>query len=106
MTTQAHRDESVWRPQSGFLAQIGSRKQLQSFNDTGGIAVSFDVVRAIPPEIHISGCQDDRLALWHTHAPSGFVSQPKFNADLVTVRIVTGGHILYRHRAGDFLGAP
>lgn len=106
MTKSPYPDASVWRPQTGFLADIASRKQLQSFNDTGGIAVAFDVVRATPPEIHLRGSQEDGIALWHTYSPSGFVSQPKFNADLITMRFVTGGHILYRHRSGDFLGTP
>ncbi|GJE00704.1 helix-turn-helix domain-containing protein [Methylobacterium isbiliense] len=106
MTRRFYPDESIWRPQSGFLANIASRKQLQSFNDSGGIAVAFDVMRATSPEIQISGSQEDGIALWHTHSPSGFVSQPKFNANLITMRFVTGGHVLYRHQGGDFLGAP
>lgn len=106
MTGQAGLDSTIWRPRSQFAATIVSLRQLQMFNDTGGVAVNFDVRRAREPEIALVGSQSEALSLWETRSSSGFITHPKFNADLVTIRFVTSGSIVYRHRVGDIVGSP
>ncbi|MDB5645490.1 MAG: hypothetical protein JWQ05_1159 [Methylobacterium sp.] len=106
MTAQARHDPTVWHPQQRLVARISSPRQLQVFNDRGGIAVNFDVMRSTSPAIEIVGGQSQTLCLWETRSASGFVTKPKFNADLVTIRFVTSGQIVYRHRGGDALGSP
>lgn len=105
MTGEA-RHQAAWRPQSRFVARIASKRQLRAFNDTGGIAVNFDVPRAVVPAIAIDGSQSESLSLWETRTETGFLTQPKFDAALVTIRFVTSGHIVYRNRGGDATGSP
>ncbi|MDP4023407.1 helix-turn-helix domain-containing protein [Methylobacterium sp. NEAU 140] len=100
------RARTLWRPQHVFAASIGSRAQLAAFNDHGAIAVNFDVLRGRAPRIRISGGQSETFSLWETRSGSGFVTHPKFNARLVTVRFVTSGRITYHHRRGNFVGMP
>lgn len=88
------------------MANIASQRQMRRFNDTGGIAVNFDVMRSTPPDIAIVGSQSETLSLWETRSGSGFVTKPKFNADLVTIRFVTSGQMVYRHGGGDAVGSP
>ena len=106
MTGQAGLDSVIWRPQNRFAASIVSLRELRMFNDTGGVAVNFDVRRAREPEIALVGTQSESLSLWETRSGSGFVTRPKFNAELVTIRFVTSGTIVYRHRVGDIVGSP
>ncbi|WP_170249046.1 helix-turn-helix transcriptional regulator [Methylobacterium haplocladii] len=98
-------DENSWRPQSRFSVSINSARQLRNFNDIGGIAVNFDILNRAKPDINIHGTQSDLLSLWETRSGSGFITQPKFSADLLTVRFITSGHIVYSHRNGDILGS-
>ena len=106
MQGQPRLDPSTWRPQTRLAANIASLRQLRAFNDTGGIAVNFDVMRAVAPDIALVGSQSETLSLWETRSASGFVTKPKFNADLVTIRFVTAGQITYRHRRGTYQGSP
>ncbi|MDP4003360.1 AraC family transcriptional regulator [Methylobacterium sp. NEAU K] len=102
---QERLDRATWRSQAQFAARIASLRQLRAFNDTGGIAVHFDVMQSTKPDIEISGSQSEVLSFWETRSASGFITQPKFAAQLVTVRFVTSGHIVYAHRHGDILGS-
>jgi AraC-like DNA-binding protein len=106
MTGYPPRDPAVWRPQRRFAAPITSRRQLQLFNDRGGISVNFDTLRSAAPNIVLTGSQSETLSLWETHSPSGFITQPKFDARLVTVRFVTSGRTVYRRRCGTVEGLP
>lgn len=106
MQGQSRLDPSTWRPQTRIAANIASLRQLRAFNDTGGIAVNFDVMRAVAPDIALVGSQSETLSLWEIRSASGFVTKPKFNADLVTIRFVTDGVITYRHRSGTYQGSP
>ncbi|GJE58195.1 helix-turn-helix domain-containing protein [Methylobacterium trifolii] len=99
-------DPATWRPQSRLVASITSLRQLQVFNDRGGIAVDFDIRRSIQPDIEVVGSQSEAFSFWETRSASGFVTKPKFNAELVTIRFVTNGQIVYRHRTGKALGSP
>ncbi|WP_246682757.1 helix-turn-helix transcriptional regulator [Methylobacterium sp. WL9] len=105
MIGQDRHDENSWRPQPRFSASIISARQLRNFNDAGGIAVNFDVMKAMKPDINISGSQSELLSFWETRSASGFITQPKFSANLLTVRFITSGHIIYSHRGGDVLGS-
>lgn len=106
MTGEMPSDPSVWRPMSRFAASISSPRQLQIFNDTGGISVHFDVLRSTAPDIALAGSQGPAFSFWETRSASGFVTNPKFNADLITIRFITGGHIVYRSRGGEIFGTP
>lgn len=106
MTRPAQSDPTTWRAQERFVARLGSLRQLQRFNDRGGIAVNFDIMRSVAPDITIVGSQTESFALWETTSASGFVTKPKFNAGLVTIRFVTNGRIIYRYRFGDAHGTP
>lgn len=91
---------------SRFAATISSPRQLQVFNDTGGISVNFDVLRSTAPDIALVGTQGRTLSFWETRSASGFVTNPKYNAELVTIRFITGGHVIYRSRGGETFGTP
>ncbi|MCJ2010884.1 helix-turn-helix domain-containing protein [Methylobacterium sp. J-092] len=106
MSGLAQRDPAALRSQDRIVARIGSLRQLQLFNDRGGIAVNFDILRSAAPDIRIAGSQSETFSLWETTSASGFVTKPKFDADLVTIRFVTSGSIAYRYRAGEAIGLP
>lgn len=106
MTGQARHDPANGRAQSRFVANIASLRQLRIFNDTGGVPINFDVRRATRPDIAVVGTQSDVLSLWETRSSSGFITRPKFNADLVTIRFVTSGSIAYHRSAGEVVGSP
>lgn len=105
-TDQDRRDPAAWRAQPRFRAVIASLRQLRSFNDTGGIAVDLDVSRSTRPDIEILGSQSETLSFWETRSSSGFVTKPKFSADLLTVRFITQGHVAYLHGRGETVGSP
>ncbi len=86
--------------------RIASRQQLDAFNRTHGLAVHLDVPGSAPPAISITGRQSETLSVWETRAVGGFVTRPRFVADLVTVRFVSRGQVVYRHRRGDLWGSP
>ncbi|MGU3479065.1 helix-turn-helix transcriptional regulator [Methylobacterium sp. D48H] len=98
---QLRRDPSIWRPQASFSANLKSKKQIDLFNDTGGIAVYLDVNTAGRPNISVCGSQAETFSFWKTTSSSGFISKPKFAAGLLTFRFVTDGHIVYADQTGD-----
>ena len=106
MTGHPRPDPVTWRSQGRFVASIASMRQLQLFNDRGGLAIGFDVLRSTMPDIAIAGSQNEAFSLWETRSSSGFVTKPKFNAQLITIRFVTSGHVIYRRRSGDVDGVP
>ncbi|GJE16398.1 helix-turn-helix domain-containing protein [Methylobacterium marchantiae] len=106
MTGHPRPEPAIWRPQGRFVANIASLRQLQVFNDRGGIAVNFDTMRSVSPNIAIAGSQSETLSLWETRSSSGFVTKPKFDARLITIRFVSSGHIVYRRRSGNIDGLP
>ncbi|KQT70347.1 hypothetical protein ASG51_12655 [Methylobacterium sp. Leaf465] len=106
MTGHTRPEPVTWRSQGRFVASIASMRQLQLFNDRGGLAVNFDILRSTAPDIAIAGTQSKAFSLWETRSSSGFVTEPKYNAQLITIRFVTSGHIIYRRRSGDVDGVP
>ncbi|KQP93337.1 hypothetical protein ASF60_15535 [Methylobacterium sp. Leaf113] len=106
MVDRASAYPSARQPPRRLAAHIDSLRQLQAFNDRGGIPVHFDVMRSIAPEIEIDGRVDACMSLWATHTISGFVTKPKYDAAVMTFRFVTRGHVTYRHRAGNSIGTP
>jgi AraC-like DNA-binding protein len=106
MTGHTRPEPVTWRSQGRFVASIASMRQLQLFNDRGGLAVNFDILRSTAPDIAIAGTQSKAFSLWETRSSSGFVTEPKYNAQLITIRFVTSGHIVYRRRSGDVDGIP
>ncbi|MGU3361492.1 helix-turn-helix domain-containing protein [Methylobacterium sp. M6A4_1b] len=106
MAGDPHSEPIVSLPRRHFTATITSPRQLQQFNDHGGIAVNFDTQRSTTPEIMITGFYGEPLSLWRTHSASGFVTKPKYNARLLSIRFVTTGHIVYRRRSGEIEGMP
>lgn len=96
----------VWWPQAHLSTKIHSLDELRRFNERGGIAVEIDVLRSVDPWVEISGSQSEDFSFWRTSSRSGFVTKPKFSADLVTIRFVVSGHFTYSGRGGDILGSP
>lgn len=97
---------NIWRPQPRLSIAISSRRQINNFNDIGGIAVYIDTDQSIEPDIEISGSQNAALSFWETSSASGFVSKPKFAAGLLTLRFVMSGRIIYRLRHGEVIATP
>lgn len=89
-----------------FATNISSSRQLQIFNDRNSIPVNFDVLRSTAPDIFLGGTESPALSIWETRSASGFVTHPKRTLDRITIRFITGGHIVYRARSGDIYGTP
>ncbi|MCJ2075912.1 helix-turn-helix domain-containing protein [Methylobacterium sp. E-016] len=106
MTGQASNHRAAWLPQNGFAARIASARQLQSFNDLSSFAINFDVLRSVKPDIQMIGSKSSTLCLWETRSSSGFISKPRVDSDMMTVRFIANGHITYRNHAGRTRGTP
>ncbi|WP_342148192.1 helix-turn-helix transcriptional regulator [Methylorubrum sp. SB2] len=106
MTSPIRTRPDVWWPQAHLSTAIHSIEQLRRFNERGGIAVDIDVMRSVDPWVEISGSQSEHFSFWRTSSRSGFVTKPKFSADLVTIRFVVSGHFTYSGRRADILGSP
>ena len=95
---QLRRDPQIWRPQAQFSASIRSKHELDSFNDIGAIAVYIDINLSERPDIAICGSQSETLSFWETNSSGGFLTKPKFTAELLTFRFVRCGQIVYRYQ--------
>lgn len=106
MTGQASNHRAAWLPQNGFATRIASARQLQTFNDLSSFAINFDVLRSVKPDIQLVGSKSSTLCLWETRSSSGFISKPRVDSDMMTVRFIANGHITYRNHAGKTRGTP
>lgn len=106
MTPNTLRQRAIPLPPKHLSLRITSRRQLDEFNRTHGLAVHLDVPGPTPPAITITGHQSETLSVWETRTASGFVTKPRFAVDLVTIRFVSSGQVVYRHRRGDLRGSP
>lgn len=97
---------ATWRPQHYFRHHLGGRQALDRLNAQGGIAVAFRPSGDAVPDLRIEGGQSRTMSLWLTHSASGFLSVPKLDADLVTVRFVTSGQMIWRDRRGERIAHP
>jgi AraC-like DNA-binding protein len=98
--------ESDWRPQPAFHHAVTDTGQLDFINAGGGLAVSF-----APPgkSVHLSfeGSQSKTLSVWRTESRSGFMTKPKMEAELVTIRFVDRGAMVQFDRKGrDRIAGP
>ncbi|WP_298951820.1 helix-turn-helix transcriptional regulator [uncultured Methylobacterium sp.] len=105
MSLQDRRRETIWFPQNFFRHRIASLRQIDEVNASGGIAVSFYRTGTDAAEIEIEGTQTASLSFWSTRSSSGFLTVPKFNADLLTVRFVQSGRMVRRDSGREHLGS-
>ncbi len=106
MTADEHRDGTILVPPKHLAVRVDSLHQLDDFNQTGEVAVHLHVRGSMVPRITITGHQSEPVSIWETHTESGFITKPRFSADLVTLRFISRGQVTYRHRRGDLLGSP
>ncbi|AWB20654.1 AraC family transcriptional regulator [Methylobacterium currus] len=95
-----------WRPQSFFTHQLHSTRSFELLNEHGGIAVDFHALRKTRPHLAVEGGQSRAMSLWLTRSTTGFLTVPKLEADLFTIRFVTSGRMIRRNRSGEHLGCP
>lgn len=93
-------------PPKHLAVRVSSLQQLDDFNQTGEVAVHLHVRGSVVPRITITGHQSEPVSVWETHTESGFITKPRFSAELVTFRFISRGQVTYRHRRGDLLGSP
>ena len=106
MTARTSNRQAAWVPQSEFAARIASARQLQTFNDLSSFAINFDVLRSVKPDIEMAGNKSSTLCLWETRSSSGFITKPRVAVDILTVRFIANGHIIYRNQSGKTQGTP
>ncbi|MFH6786596.1 MULTISPECIES: helix-turn-helix domain-containing protein [Methylobacterium] len=95
-----------WRPQSFFSHQVHTARAFEILNEHGGIAVDFQAVRKTKPHLTVEGGQSRSMSLWLTQSTTGFITVPKLEADLFTIRFVTSGSMTRRSQSGEHLGYP
>lgn len=95
-----------WRPQSFFSHHLHSERAFDLLNEHGGIAVDFHALRKTSPHLSVEGGQSRAMSLWLTQSTTGFLTVPKLEADLFTIRFVTRGWMIRRNRNGEHLGHP
>ncbi|WP_187371551.1 helix-turn-helix transcriptional regulator [Methylobacterium oryzihabitans] len=105
MPLQDRRREDIWFPQSFFRLRIASARQIDEVNASGGIAVNFSRTGSGAADIEIEGTQTASLSFWSTRSSSGFLTVPKFNADLLTLRFVESGRMIRRDSGREHLGS-
>jgi AraC-like DNA-binding protein len=106
MAPDDHRAGAVLLRPKHLAVRIASWRQLDDFNRTDEIPVRLEVPASTVPTITITGHQTETLSVWETRSACGFVTTPRQTADLVTIRFVTQGQLVYRHRRGDLRGSP
>ena len=95
-----------WRPQTFFSHAVASVSQIDRLNAEGGIAVDFRPTSRLAPSLAFEGGQTSSLSLWRTGSPSGFLTIPKLEVDVVTIRFVTHGSIVRRDHRDEYIGHP
>lgn len=103
---KSERNPSPWRPQSFFSHELHSEQAFDQLNEHGGIAVDFHAPRKARPHLTVEGGQSRSMSLWLTRSDAGFLTVPKLEADLFTIRFVTSGRMVRRNRSGEHLGLP
>lgn len=93
-----------WRPQSFFSHQLNSVRSFELLNEHGGIAVDFHALHKAKPHLAIEGGQSSAMSLWLTRSATGFLTVPRLEADLFTIRFVTSGRMIRRNRSGEHHG--
>ncbi len=104
MTDERSRAER-WRPQQFFAHRLQSAREFASLNDDGGLAVDFYPVSRVPPQLRVEGGQSRSMSLWLTQSDTGFLTIPTLEADLFTIRFVTGGQMMRRNWRGEHVVA-
>ena len=54
----------------------------------------------------MAGNKSSTLCLWETRSSSGFITKPRVAVDILTVRFIANGHIIYRNQSGKTQGTP
>lgn len=106
MTSLTSTPAVSWRPQSFFSHAIASASQIDRLNAEGGIAVDFRPTRGAPPALVFEGGQSPSTSLWQTASRSGFLTIPKLDVDVVTIRFVIEGAMVRRDHGGEYIGRP
>lgn len=95
MTADAPR-RRTWIPHETFSHRLASRGAVERFNDEGTIAVGFTPPRGSPLVMAFDGAQSDTLSLWRTRSETGFLSSPKVEVDVLSIRFVLEGAMVRR----------
>ncbi len=93
--------QSPWRPQRFFAHQLQSVREFDHLNDDGGLAVNFYPVSRATPQVRVEGGQSPTMSLWLTQSATGFLTVPTLEADLFTIRFVTGGQMIRRNARAE-----
>ena len=76
-------------------------REFERLNDDGGLAVNFYPVSRATPQVRVEGGQSPTMSLWLTQSATGFLTVPTLEADLFTIRFVTGGQMIRRNVRGE-----
>lgn len=92
---------SIGRPQRFFAHRLQSVRELERLNDGSRLPVDFFPASRVAPQLRLEGGQSRTLCLWFTQSATGFVTVPTLEADLFTIRFVTGGQMIRRNWRGE-----
>ena len=98
---EAEGSESTRRPHRFFAHRLQSVRELERLNDGSTLPVDFFPVSRAAPQLRLEGGQSRTLSLWLTQSATGFVTVPRLEADLFTIRFVTSGQMIRRNRRGE-----
>ena len=87
-----------------FSHAIETVREIERVNAEGGMPVDFRPVSALAPRFSLEGVQSQALSLWQTSSRTGFVTTPKVQADVITIRFVTAGTMVRHDYRGEHVG--
>ncbi|WP_416355841.1 helix-turn-helix domain-containing protein [Aureimonas phyllosphaerae] len=96
-----------WRSQASFRHSVSSPEQLELLNEVGAIAIDFlPFARPLTSDLVLQGAQSQTFCCWATSSRSGFVSVPKHEADVITIRFIESGRMIRRNGQFEHVGLP
>ena len=106
MTTSPSATRKSDFPRTFFSQTINTVQQIERVNAEGGIPVDFRPVTKLAPSFTFEGGQSQAFSPWRTSTRSGFLTVPKLEVDVITIRFVTEGTMVRRDHRRDYIGRP
>ncbi len=89
-----------------FSHQLSGARSFELLNEHGGMPVDFHALHKTKPHLLVEGGQSRAISLWLTRSTTGFLTVPKLEPDVFTIRFVTSGRMIRRNQSGEHHGYP
>lgn len=95
-----------WRARTFFSHAAETVRQVDRVNAQAWMPVDFRPLPGLTPRLTLEGVQTSSMSLWQTASHSGFITVPKVQVDVISIRFVTAGAMMRRDYRGEHIGRP